>query len=197
MEFNPVSTSHNTHLDPELVRNGDRRNVADRYRQWTVTAISHDLRQSSSPLEIAVENLERDFNMGTIIRSANAFNVKRVHIIGRRQWNRRGAMMTDIYLELVYHPTVDAFLVAIDTDYQLIAIDNQPGACDLAQFPLQVKTILIFGSESSGISAELSARANAMVQIEQFGSTRSLNVGVAAGIAMYEWTRRFRLVANR
>lgn len=186
------STSNDT-LDPRLVKHGDKRNVIDRYRQWTVETISHDLRQSASKLEIAVENLERDFNMGTIIRSANAFNVRRVHIIGRRQWNKRGAMMTDKYLELVYHSTVADFVQAVSPEYQLIALDNQPGAQDLASFPLIEQTVLIFGSEKNGISAELLQQAHAMVQIEQFGSTRSLNVGVASGIAMYEWTRRFRL----
>ena len=176
-----------------MIKHGDKRNVIDRYRQWTVEAISHDLRQSASKLEIAVENLERDFNMGTIIRSANAFNVRRVHIIGRRQWNKRGAMMTDKYLELVYHSTVANFVQAVSPEYQLIAVENQPGAQDLANSPLIERTVLIFGSEKNGVSAELLQHAHAMVQIEQFGSTRSLNVGVASGIAMYEWTRRFRL----
>ena len=185
------STPNN--LDPQLITHGDKRNVIDCYRQWTVEAISRDLRQSASKLEIAVENLERDFNMGTIIRSANAFNVRRVHIIGRHQWNKRGAMMTDKYLELIYHPTVADFVQAVSPEYQLIALDNQPGAQDLANFPLIEQTVLIFGSEKNGISAELLQHAHAMVQIEQFGSTRSLNVGVASGIAMYEWTRRFRL----
>ena len=177
-------TSNDT-LDLQLVKHGDKRNVIDRYRRWTVEAISHDLRQSASKLEIAVENLERDFNMGTIIRSANAFNVRRVHIIGRRQWNKRGAMMTDKYLELVYHSTVADFVQAVSPEYQLIALDNQPGAQDLASFPLIEQTVLIFGSEKNGISAELLQHAHAMVQIEQFGSTRSLNVGVASGIAMF------------
>ena len=186
------STSNDT-LDPQLIKHGDKRNVIDRYRQWTVEAISHDLRQSASKLEIAVENLERDFNMGTIIRSANAFNVRRVHIIGRRQWNKRGAMMTDKYLELVYHSTVANFVQTVSPEYQLIAVENQPGAQDLANSPLIERTVLIFGSEKNGVSAELLQHAHAMVQIEQFGSTRSLNVGVASGIAMYEWTRRFRL----
>lgn len=180
-------------LDPELMKHGDSRNVVDYYRNWTIEAISQDLRQTASILEIAIENLERDFNMGTIIRSANAFNVRRVHIIGRKQWNKRGAMMTDKYLELLYHPTVADFLKTIEPGYQLIALDNQPGANDLANFPLTEHTVLIFGSESHGISTELAKAADAMVQIEQFGSTRSLNVGVAAGIAMYEWVRRFRL----
>lgn len=180
-------------LDPELLQHGDRRNVTDKYRHWQLEAIRQDLAETASELEIAIENLERDFNMGTIIRSANAFNVRRVHIIGRKQWNKRGAMMTDKYLEAIHHPTVADFLRAVDPTYRLIALDNQLGAHNLAEFSLPRQAVLIFGSEKSGISAELLNHANAMVQIEQFGSTRSINVGVAAGIAMYEWMRRFKL----
>lgn len=197
VEFN--SSTHHAkvddpaRLDPELLAHGDQRNVVDKYRHWHLDAIRQDLAESASELEIAIENLERDFNMGTIIRSANAFNVRRVHIIGRKQWNKRGAMMTDKYLEVVHHPSVTDFLSAAPADYQLIALDNQSGAHDLATFPLPRQAILIFGSENSGISAELLQHVHAMVQIEQFGSTRSINVGVAAGIAMYEWTRRFKL----
>lgn len=191
--MNPPSAPDQPTFDPELIEHGDSRNVVDQYRHWTVEAISQNLRQTASTLEIAIENLERDFNMGTIIRSANAFNVRRVHIIGRKQWNKRGAMMTDKYLELLYHPTIIDFLKAIAPGYQLIILDNQPGAQNLASFPLIEQTVFVFGSESHGVSSELAAAADAMVQIEQFGSTRSLNVGVAAGIAIYEWIRRFRL----
>ena len=197
VEFNS-STHHakvddSVRLDPELLAHGDQRNVVDKYRHWHLDAIRQDLAESASELEIAIENLERDFNMGTIIRSANAFNVRRVHIIGRKQWNKRGAMMTDKYLKVIHHPSVTDFLSATPADYQLIALDNQSGAHDLATFPLPCQAILIFGSENSGISTELLQHVHAMVQIEQFGSTRSINVGVAAGIAMYEWTRRFKL----
>lgn len=192
----PTPPAPEEQLDSELLKNGDRRNVVDKYRHWRLEAIRQDLAKTASELEIAIENLERDFNMGTIVRSANAFNVRRVHIIGRKQWNKRGAMMTDKYLEVIHHRTVDDFLQAIKPGYQLIALDNQPGAQDLTQFELPKRAVLLFGSENNGISAALLNHANAMVQIEQFGSTRSINVGVAAGIAMYEWTRRFKLTSN-
>ncbi len=178
------------HLDPELLAVGDRRNVVDKYRNWRTEAIRADLKRNSHDLEIAIENLTRDFNMGTIVRSANAFNVRRVHIIGRRQWNKRGAMMTDSYLELLYHASVEDFLQQIEPGYQLIAIDNQAGAKNLSEHRFSDKTILIFGSEADGISPGLAAKASLTLQIEQFGSTRSLNVGVAAGIVMYEWMRQ-------
>lgn len=176
-----------SHYDQELLAHGDRRNVIDKYRYWTNQAIIDDLNTSRTSLEIAIENLDHDFNIGTVVRNANAFNVRRVYIIGRRQWNKRGAMVTNRYLEVIHCPTTDDFLAKIEPDYQLIAIDNQPGAVNLSATKLPSKSILIFGSESQGISDELIQKSQAMVQIEQLGSTRSVNVGVASGIAMYQW----------
>ncbi len=184
-----MTTSSTAKIDPELVKNGDKRNVVDKYRNWTNEAIKEDMIANSTELEIAIENIAHDFNMGTIVRNANAFCVRRVHIIGRRQWNKRGAMVTNKYLDVVHHPTIDDFINSINPDYHLITIDNQSGAENLAEDKLPLKSVLIFGSESDGISPELLAKAETMVQIEQLGSTRSINVGVASGIAMYEWTR--------
>ena len=157
-----------------------------------VASIVEKLDTGGTGLEIAIENLERDFNMGTIVRSANAFGVRHVHVIGRRQWNKRGAMATDKYLHIHHYPTVDEFLTA-SGDKKLIAIDNIPGSVPLAETELPESCILIFGSEGNGISEQLSAHAEKIVAIEQFGSTRSINVGVAAGIAMYAWLQQHRL----
>lgn len=170
----------------------DKRNLIDKYKSQPIEAIVADLDYAGSRLEIAVENLERDFNMGTIIRNANAFGVRHVHIIGRRQWNKRGAMMTDKYLHVHYHATLDDFFQAV-RHTKVIAVDNVEGSTPLIQTELPERCTLVFGSEKSGISPELSARCQSIVAIEQFGSTRSVNVGVAAGIAMYEWLRRHRL----
>ncbi len=182
-------------LDPNLLSAGDNRNVEDGYRYWSEEAIREDLRQKSAGLEIAIENLERDFNMGTIVRNANAFNVAKVHVIGRRQWNKRGAMKTDAYLEVVYHKTIDEFVRAT-TGKTRIAIDNLPGAVDLSHADLPRQAVLIFGSESRGISPELAAAADMMIAIPQFGSTRSINVGVASGILMYKWVEKHILLTK-
>lgn len=180
-------------LDPELLAHGDTRNVEDRYRYWRMEAIREDLRASSAGLEVAIENLERDFNIGTIVRNANAFNVRKLHIIGRRQWNKRGAMKTDAYLEIVYHPTVDVFLRAT-LGKSKIAVDNVNGATPLSEAALPVQAILIFGGEGPGISKELLDKSDAIVAIPQFGSTRSINVGVASGILMYKWVEQHILL---
>ena len=171
----------------------DNRNLIDGFKGMPIEDIVSILDKSDIALEIAVENLERDYNMGTIVRSANAFGVRHVHVVGRRQWNKRGAMMTDKYLHVHYHATHDEFLDAI-SHKTLVAIDNIAGSMPLHAYPLPKKCVLIFGSESKGISLELLKKANAIVEIEQFGSTRSINVGVAAGIAMYTWVQQHILL---
>lgn len=171
----------------------DTRNVTDKYKGMSQEAIVSDLDAHGSSLEIAIDNVERDFNMGTIVRSANAFGVRHIHIIGRKQWNKRGAMMTDTYLHVHYYVSIDEFFNAI-TGQTLIAIDNTPTSQPMHAAHLPKNAVLLFGAEGPGVRPELLEKAHIVVAIEQFGSTRSLNVGVAAGIAMYEWTRRNHIV---
>lgn len=175
--------------DPELLKNGDRRNVEDKYRYWTVEAIKADLDKLRHDVQVAIENWQHDFNIGTIVRNANAFNVSAVHVIGRRHWNRRGAMVTDRYLDVFHHPTVADFKEAIK-GRKIIAIDNQTGAVNLHDSELPKGAVLVFGGEGPGLSQEMIDASDQMIAIEQFGSTRSVNVGVASGIVLYEWVRR-------
>ena len=168
----------------------DSRNVMDEFKGQSHELIIEQLNQRGVSLEVAVENLERDFNMGTIVRNANAFGVRTVHVIGRKQWNKRGAMMTDKYLSVHYHDSVESF-VSATRHKQLVAIDITPEAIPLQAAKLPQNAILIFGAEGPGISNQLLGAASQVVCIEQRGSTRSVNVGVAAGIAIYEWTRRY------
>lgn len=175
--------------DLELLAKGDARNVIDKYRYWTVDAIKADLSLVRADLHIAIENWQHDLNIGTIVRNANAFNVSTVHIIGKRHWNRRGAMVTDRYLDIVQHATVEEFVEAVK-GHHIIAVDNLPGAVPLAQTTLPKKVVLVFGSEGPGLSNEMVKASEKMVAIEQFGSTRSVNVGVASGIVMYAWLQQ-------
>jgi tRNA G18 (ribose-2'-O)-methylase SpoU len=179
-------------LDPELLERGDRRNVLDRYRYWTVAAIVADLQTRRHVLQIAIQNWEHDFNIGSMVRTANAFNVGGVHIIGRRRWNRRGAMVTDRYLNVSHHPSVDDFAEQIAAEsYHIIGVDNLPGAVPLERYELPERTCLVFGSEGPGLTEELVAVCTQLVAITQYGSTRSLNAGAAAAIAMYHWALRW------
>jgi tRNA G18 (ribose-2'-O)-methylase SpoU len=177
-------------LDPELLAAGDHRNVVDRYRYWTLDAIVADLNRGRSPLRIAIQNWEHDFNIGSMVRTANAFNVAGVHIVGRRRWNRRGAMVTDRYLRVDHHPDVSSFGAAMsELGYVVIGVDNLPGAVPLATERLPERVCLVFGSEGPGLTGEMVAACSRLVAITQYGSTRSLNAGAAAAIAMYHWAR--------
>jgi len=177
--------------DPVLLAEGDRRNVIDKYRYWTVEAIKSDLDETRIDLHIAIENWQHDMNIGTIVRNANAFNVATVHIIGKRHWNRRGAMVTDRYLTIEHHQTVDDFASQMKQQNRtIVAVDNLPGALPLSETKLPKKAVLVFGGEGPGLSAEMVDASTKMIAIEQFGSTRSVNVGVASGIILYEWMRQ-------
>lgn len=188
----PQPWPQDSRYDPELLAAGDRRNVEDKYRYWTVEAIKQDLDSRRVDLHVAIENWQHDMNIGTIVRNANAFNVAAVHIIGRRHWNRRGAMVTDRYLHIYQHPTVEAFIAAVEGRH-VIAVDNQTGSVPLSSVTLPEKAVLVFGGEGPGLSAEMIAASEQMVAIEQLGSTRSVNVGVASGIVMYAWLRQHSL----
>ena len=166
----------------------DTRNVVDEFKGMPHDEIMAMLDERGIDLEIAVENLERDFNMGTIVRTANAFGIRRIHVIGRRQWNKRGAMMTDKYLTIMYHSTVLDFLEEV-RDRRVVAVDIVPGAIDIREVEKPHDAVLVFGAEGPGLSDDMLGAADQIVQIPQLGSTRSINVGVAAGIAMWEWLR--------
>ena len=176
------------HYDPELLAEGDRRNVVDKYRYWSREAIVADLDLTRSPLHIAIENWEHDFNIGTVVRNANAFNTAGVHIIGKRRWNRRGAMVTDRYHHVHHHPTVGEFTAWADAEgLDVIGIDNLPGSIALEHTQLPRECVLVFGQEGPGLSEAVRERASMICSIAQFGSTRSINAGVASGIAMHTW----------
>ncbi|MGP9695312.1 TrmH family RNA methyltransferase [Brachybacterium sp. AOP25-B2-12] len=176
------------HLDPELLEHGDRRNVVDRYRYWRREAIVADLDRSRFALHIAIENLEHDANIGSIVRTANAFGVGAFHIVGRRRWNRRGAMVTDRYQHELHHETMaDLAAWARAQRRELLAIDTVPGARPLEGARLPVRAVLVFGQEGPGLSAEAIAHCSEVLEITQYGSTRSLNVAAAAAIAMHTW----------
>lgn len=172
----------------------DTRNVLDEFKGVPHEAIVAVLNARGVILEVAVENLERDFNMGTIVRTANAFGVRTVHVIGRKQWNKRGAMMTDKYLNVLYHASTDEFMEYISQHKKtLVALENnRPDTKLLSETDLPEQCVLLFGSENNGISDELLAQAHTTVAIDQLGSTRSINVGVAAGIAMFMWLQQHR-----
>jgi tRNA G18 (ribose-2'-O)-methylase SpoU len=177
--------------DPELLRSGDRRNVADRFRYWTVEAVRADLLAHSYPFHVAIENWKHDLNIGTVVRNANAFGARAVHVIGRRTWNRRGAMVTDAYVDIHHHAEIGELASWAESErLPVLGIDNLPGSIDLRRADLPEACVLLFGQEGPGLSVAAREAVDRVISIPQFGSTRSINAGVASGIAMYEWVRR-------
>lgn len=181
--------------DPELLERGDSRNVIDRYRYWSIEAIKADLDSFRHPFHVAIENWQHDMNIGSIVRSANAFGASTVHIIGRRRWNKRGAMVTDRYQHVLQHPDVATFVTwAREHELPIIAVDNVPGSVPVERFALPERCVLLFGQEGPGLSQEALAAAEVTVEITQYGSTRSINASAAAAVVMYAWVMQHAVV---
>ena len=175
-------------LDPELLTGGDSRNVLDKYRYWKMEAIVADLDLKRHKFHVAIENWQHDLNIGSIVRTANAFLAAEVHIIGNKRWNRRGAMVTDRYQHVRHHPTVEDFVAwASSESLPIIAIDNVPGCQQIERYTLPEECVLLFGQEGPGLSDAAIAASEAVLEITQFGSTRSINASAAAAIAMHSW----------
>jgi tRNA G18 (ribose-2'-O)-methylase SpoU len=178
--------------DQELLKYGDTRNVVDKYRYWSMEAIVADLDSNRHNFHVAIENWQHDLNIGSIVRTANAFLAKQVHIIGNKRWNRRGAMVTDRYQHILHHPTVEEFVAWSKTanegkEMPIIAIDNVPGCKQLETYKLPETCVLLFGQEGPGLSDAAIAASKDVVEITQFGSTRSINASAAAAITMHQW----------
>ncbi len=177
--------------DPELLAHGDTRNVIDRYRYWSMEAIVAELDTRRHPYHVAIENWQHDLNIGSIVRSANAFLAETVHIVGRRRWNKRGAMVTDRYQHVLHHPEIaDLVAWARERNLPIIAVDNVPGSVALEHYDFPRECVLLFGQEGPGLSAEAVEASDAVVEITQYGSTRSINASAAAAIVMHDWLRQ-------
>jgi tRNA G18 (ribose-2'-O)-methylase SpoU len=177
--------------DPELLANGDTRNVVDKYRYWSMEAIVADLDSKRHSFHVAIENWQHDLNIGSIVRNANAFLAKEVHIIGNKRWNRRGAMVTDRYQHIRHHETVEEFITwAKAENLPIIALDNVPGCKKIEQYELPEACVFLFGQEGPGLSEEAIKASDVVLEITQFGSTRSINASAAAAITMHAWVQQ-------
>ncbi len=187
----PLPWPDDERFDPDLLRDGDRRNVVDRFRYWRVEAIVADLDLVRHPFHVAIENLAHDFNIGSVVRTANAFNAASVRVVGKKRWNRRGAMVTDRYLHVEHHDDAAALGAwAAAAGIPVIGVDNLPGSVPLETFDLPRECVLLFGQEGTGLSDGARSVCAATVSVAQYGSTRSINVGAAAAVAMHAWIRR-------
>jgi tRNA G18 (ribose-2'-O)-methylase SpoU len=177
--------------DSAELGDADTRNVVDRYKGWPMDDIVADLDSRRHAFHVAIENWQHDFNIGSVVRTANAFLAKEVHIVGNRRWNRRGAMVTDRYQHVRHHPTVEEFVSWAHAEgLRVIGIDNLPGSVPLETYDLPKSCVLVFGQESVGLSDAVREAADATLAIAQYGSTRSINAGAAGAIAMHSWIRQ-------
>lgn len=191
----PLPWPNDERFDLHLLEHGDTRNVLDEYRYWSREAIVADLDIRRHSFHVAIENFQHDFNIGTIVRNANAFLAHTVHIVGKRRWNKRGAMVTDRYQHIEYHASVDEFLQwSHSVRLPIVGVDICDGSIPIETAPLPASCVLVFGQEGPGLSEAMSAACSNIVHISQFGSTRSINVGVASGIAMHSWVRQHESV---
>lgn len=188
----PLPWPADPRYDPQLLADGDRRNVIDRYRYWRHDAIVADLDTRRHPFHVGIENWQHDLNIGTVVRNANAFLAAEVHIVGRRRWNRRGAMVTDRYCHVRHHADAGSLAAwARANDLPLVGVDNLPGSQVISEAELPRACVLLFGQEGPGLSPGARQACAHVLHVPQYGSTRSINAGVASGIAMYEWVRRY------
>ena len=191
----PAPWPDDPRLDPELLAAGDRRNVVERYRYWRVEAIKEDLDRRRHPFHVAIENWVHDPNIGAVVRNANAFLARAVHVVGKRKWNRRGAMMTEVYQHVTHHDSLEDFAAwARSAELPVVGIDNLPGSRSILAAPaadLPRRSVLLFGQEGPGLSDEARALVERVLHIPQYGSTRSINAGAASAVAMVEWCRRW------
>jgi tRNA G18 (ribose-2'-O)-methylase SpoU len=184
----PLPWPEDARFDRELLANGDTRNVVDEYRYWRKEAIIADLDTRRHSFHVVIENWQHDFNIGTVVRNANAFLAHTVHIVGKRRWNRRGAMVTDRYQHIEHHPTVDDFAAFVaSAELPVVGIDIVAGSVPMESATLPSRCVLAFGQEGPGLSGEMQELCEHILHVTQYGSTRSINVGVASGIAMYTW----------
>ena len=192
----PGSPNYDPRFDPELLDVGDRRNVVDRYRYWSVQAIRADLdHRGRHEFEVAIENWTHDFNIGSMVRTANAFAAWKVHIVGPHKWNRKGALMTELYQHVEHHPSVSQLVTDVDCEAavarhdppRIVAVDNVPGAVPIEGYRFPRRCLMLFGAEGPGLSRQALQVAQDVVYITQFGSVRSLNAGAAAAVAMHVW----------
>lgn len=154
-------------------------------------AIRADLDTRRHGVHLAVENWEKDLNLGSIVRTANAFLVAQVHIVGEKRWNRRGAMVTDRYQHVRHHASISAFGEWVTaSQLPLLGIDILENSKPIETYRLPSECVLFFGQEGPGMSAEAQALCDEILHITQFGSTRSINASAAAGIAMHAWIRQ-------
>lgn len=166
----------------------DKRNVLDKFKGWTEDLIRDEISKEVFPYAVLMENLIGDFNIGTVIRSANALGASKVYYTGNRKWDRRGAVGAHNYTMVEYVEDISV----LRNDYSLIGLENCEGSNDMRKFKWPKKSLMIVGEEGRGLSDGILELCDHVVSIPQFGSVRSFNAATASSIAMYDYVTKFK-----
>jgi tRNA G18 (ribose-2'-O)-methylase SpoU len=164
-------------------------NVVDKYKSFSKEEIHADMQQKAFPISILMSQIAGDFNFGTVIRSANGFNVKEVFYYGKKHYDRRGTCGTHHYIDVKYLTSIEK-LKELKKEYRFVGLENGVNAQNMVQYTWQPNTLLILGEESCGISQEVLELCDDLVEIPMFGSVRSFNAAVAASLAMYDFVSK-------
>lgn len=167
------------------------RNIIDEWKNYTVEQVKQQLKESAFPYAVCFENWIGDFNFSTGVRNANAFNAECIYYIGRKRWDKRGAVGTYVYKDVI-HLSSEKEILSLKEKYTFIGIDNIPGSIPMKNFSWPKNSLMIFGEEGKGLSKYVQSLCDQIVYIEQFGSVRSVNCGTASGITMVDFVNKYR-----
>jgi tRNA G18 (ribose-2'-O)-methylase SpoU len=169
----------------------DTRNVQDRFKHWTTDLIKETVKKESLPFSVLMQQLESDFNIGSVFRSANGFGASEVYYYGKKRYDRRGQVGVNNYFDIKFLKTLDD-VSSLKEKYKFVALELTENAVDLRSFVWPNNSLMIIGEESLGVSKELLDMSDYVVKIPLMGSVRSYNAACASSIAMYDFVSKYK-----
>ena len=166
-------------------------NVADQYKGMEVEDIKSKLAAKAFPCAVMMENWQGDFNLAQCVRNANAFGAKEVFYIGKRRFDRRGAVGTYNYTDVKYLSSTEELLL-LKEQYIFVGVDNIAGSVPIEDYEHKDNSLFIFGEEGCGLTPETLKLCDVLISITQYGSVRSLNAGCSSGVILYDYTSKYR-----
>ena len=172
-------------------------NTKDFFKGMHICKIKSHLNDVRADYTSVFLNLTHDFNKAVGVRNHNAFAGKDIWFVGRKQWDKRGAVGTYHYEDIHYAANWDIFMEN-KPEGPIVCVENidDPRKVTLGKFDLPRNSIFVYGEENAGIPDEILSCANYILEIPSWGSVRSLNVSVASGIIMYEYRRQYSIGGN-
>jgi tRNA G18 (ribose-2'-O)-methylase SpoU len=173
------------------------RNIHDRYKESSTEDIKKDLQSRAFPAAVLMSQLSGDFNIGSVIRSANFHNLSKVFYYGKRRYDKRGAAGVYNYTDVIYLESFDQ-VEELKSQYNFVALENNINRkiISIKDYQWIPNSLIIIGEENSGIEDNLLELCNDFIEIPSFGSVRSLNAASAATCAMYDYTSKIKIMNN-